>query len=218
MSVTAREVGESVVDQPFLRSTLVLGRGSWRQFVREGASLLWCALATAGAWLSWWQLRHSSGILVIALIVTAWCLYVGRSWVAALRWRRRILTSGEPTLQLDARGIWMRHPFGPSGGAFLHWVDCVAVVVSAMPTAGRTPESYRGYVQFVPASPDRVEGTPHPQDQRTDLVQRPPVEVLTVWMELTGVGHSTADVAGWVRRWRPEVRLLESANRRTPAV
>lgn len=188
----------------------MLRRGWWRHFVTDVLGTVLGPASSILAWLVWGQQGRSGQLLALALVMTAWGGYVGWAWGRRAVARLRTLRSGAPTLQLDGRGVWVRHPFGPSGGALLHWTDCVAVVVSRPPTRGRTSESYRAYVEFVPAAPDRVEGRAHPRDQRAELLERPADEALMVWLELTGVGRTAADVAAWLRRWRPQLRIIDS--------
>ncbi len=197
-------------------SVLVLGRGSWRQFVTAALTLA-VAVGALGAvvvgWLLWPQREAGPEVLLLAVIYTAWCLYVASSTVRRWRGRRRILASGVPTLRLDHLGVRVRHPFGNLDGAYLAWTDCAAAVVSRPPTAGRTQEAYRAYVEFLPVAPDRIEGHPRPGDQRRVLLERSAEEVRMVWMELTGVGRSATEVAQWLRTHRPSLTVVDSLDR-----
>jgi hypothetical protein len=191
----------------------VLRAGAWRQFVTEALTLAAATGALAIGVLAWAGRPAQREVVLLALISTAWCLYVAQG--AARRWhsRRRLLASGFPTLHLDDLGARVRHPFGNRDGAFLAWADCAAVVVSRPPTAGRTQESYRAYVEFVPVSPDRIEGVPRASDQRRVLLERPAEEVRLVWMELSGVGRTAVEVAAWLRSRRPTLTVVDSLDR-----
>jgi hypothetical protein len=192
---------------------MTLRRGWWRHFVPE---LLATVLAPAGmvaAWAVWLRQERSAQLVALALVATGWSAYVTWAWARRGLVRHRRLSTGESTLHLNADGAWVRHPFGPSFGARIGWDDCAAVVVSPVPTRGRTSESYRAYVEFVPVSPDRVEGRAHPRDQRAELLDRPAEQVLTVWMELASVGTTASDVAAWLRRRRPDLRIIDSLDR-----
>ena len=209
--VTPQDDPTGAADEPgSFRSELVLRPGWWRQFSQELVALAWVAVAIPCSWVVWWQWGGPAELLLIAVIITAWSLYAGGSWARRALRRRAVLSSAIPTLVLDDLGIRVRHPFGNLDGAYLTWVDCAAAVVSRAPTAGRTPESYRAYVEFVPVAPDRIEGAPRKGDQRRVLLDRPPDQVRMVWMELTGVGRSSADVAAWLRERRPDLPLVDS--------
>lgn len=214
MSVQPRGDDVGSVDEPgTFRSSLVLGSGSWRQFVTEALTLAVATGAIVVGWVAWAGWRARPEVLPLAVINTAWCLYVAGSALTRWRGRRRTLASGFPTLHLDDLGARVRHPFGNLDGAFLAWSDCAAAVVSRTPTAGRTQESYRAYVEFVPVAPDRVEGEPRSSDQRRLLLDRPPHEVRLVWMELTGVGRTATEVAAWLRSHRPTLTVVDSLER-----
>jgi hypothetical protein len=204
---------DDILEQPYFRSTMTLRRGWWTHFVPEVVALVLAPAGIVGAWAFWLQQGPSWQLVAVASVATAWSAYVTWAWGRRGLRRHRALSSDAPTLHLDGDGVWVRHPFGPSGGARLAWTDCVAAVVSPPPTRGRTAESYRAYVEFVALSPDRVEGTPHPRDQRTELLDRPAEQVLMVWMELASVGRTASDVAAWLRRWRPELRIVDSLDR-----
>ena len=206
---------DSVDDPGTFSSALVLGPGSWRQFVVEVLTLVVATGAVVAGWLVWEHLRTYPELLAIAVLNTGWCLYVLGSALRRLRRRRGVLGSGIPTLFLDDLGVRVRHPFGNLDGAYLTWTDCAAAVVSRPPTAGRTTESYRAYVEFVAVAPDRIEGAPRQGDQRRVLLDRPADQVRLVWMELTGVGRRATEVAAWLRAYRPELTVVDSLDRQS---
>ena len=190
-------------------SPLQLRRGWWRQFVEEAVIALWCLGSIVLPWWAWVGLDRSPELLTIALLLTGWSLYAGRSWARRARSRLRLFRSGIPTLVLDELGVRVRHPFGNLDGAWLAWADCAAVVVSRVPSAGRVPDSYRAYVEFVPTAPDQIEGEPR-RDQRTRVLDREPAAVRMVWLELTGVGRTAEEAIGWIRTQRPATRVVDS--------
>jgi hypothetical protein len=196
-------------------SELTLRRGWWRQFPQEAVAVAW-SLGTAGAsWTVWWRWDRAVELLVIAALLSGWCLYAGASWVRRGLRRLRLFRSGIPTLVLDDLGARVRHPFGNLDGAYLAWAECAAVVVSRPPSAGRVPDSFRAYVELVPLAPDRVEGAPSRTDQRTAILDRSPEEVRMVWLELTGVGRTAAEAAEWIRARRPGLTVVDSLGRQS---
>lgn len=199
------------VDDPgTFSSELVLRAGWWRQFVQEAVAVAWSAGTVVASWIVWARWERAVELLVIALLLNAWCLYAGASWVRRGLRRLRLFRSGIPTLVLDDLGARVRHPFGNLDGAYLAWTECAAVVVSRPPTAGRVPDSFRAYVELVPLAPDRVEGTPSRADQRTGILDRSPADVRMVWLELTGVGRTAAEAAEWIRARRPGLTVVDS--------
>lgn len=191
-------------------SELVLRRGWWRQLVQEAVVVAWSAGAIVAGWAIWWQWDRPMELLVVAVLLSAYCLYAAASWARRGLRRLRVLRSGIATLVLDDLGARVRHPFGNLDGAYLAWAECAAVVVSRPPSAGRVPESYRAYVELVPLAPDRVEGAPSRADQRVTVLDRTPEEVRMVWLELTGVGRTAADAADWIRARRPGLTVVDS--------
>ncbi len=201
-------------DAAGFRSELVLADGWWRQFVREVVALIWSSATIAASWVVWWRWDRATELLVVALLLSGWCVYVAASWLRSLRRRLAVMRSGIPTLVMDDLGVRVRHPFGNLDGAYLAWTDCVAVVVSRPPTAGRVPDAFRAYVEFVPVAPDRVDGVPRP-DQRTVVLERPPVDVRTTWLELAGVGRPAGEVVAWIRQHRPYLKVVDSLARQS---
>lgn len=204
------EAASSAEEAGVLTSRLVLGPGSWRQLTAQLVGIVWSVGAAIGVWLGWWVLRDEGAALLVALIVTAWCAYCLWSYVGSLRRSLAMLRSRFPTLVLDDLGVRVRHPLGDLHGAYLAWVDCVAVVASRPPTKGYGSLSYAAYVEFVPVSPDRVESGEPRTDDRTQVLARSAAEVRTVWMEITGVGLRAEDVVAWIRTRRPDQRVLGS--------
>ncbi|RYB91754.1 hypothetical protein EUA93_16555 [Nocardioides oleivorans] len=195
-----------------LDSALLPAEGFWRQFVKEVVFLAMIAVSVVGIWV--FCLVQSDGqVLLVALVYSAASVWAGRSWLTSMRTRRTVLSSGIPTLQLDDLGARVRHPYGNLDGAFLAWTDCAAVVVSRLPTAGRTPDTHRAYVELVPVSPDRVQGASREKDQRTTLLDRSATEVRTVWIEYAGVGRTAREVADWLRAHRPGLTVVDSLDR-----
>ena len=192
------------------RSELALRRGWWRQFPQEAVVLTWSIGTIVLSWWGWWRWDRAVELLLVAVLLTAWCVYAGQSWLRRGMQRLGRFRSGIPTLVLDDLGVRVRHPFGNLDGAYLPWAECAAVVVSRPPSAGRVPDSYRAYVEFLPVSPDRVEGPPRSADQRALVLDRTPPEVRMVWLELTGVGRTAAEAAGWIRARRPGLTLVDS--------
>lgn len=191
-------------------SELALRRGWWRQFAQEAVVVAWSAGAVVASWTVWWRWDRAEELLVIAVLLSAWCLYAGASWVRRGLRRLRLFRSGIPTLVLDDLGARVRHPFGNLDGAYLAWAECAAVVVSRPPSAGRVPDSYRAYVELVPIAPDRVEGAPARADQRVTILDRSPVDVRMVWLELTGVGRTATEATEWIRARRPGLTVVDS--------
>ena len=199
------------VDEPgTFSSELVLRRGWWRQFPQEVVVLAWSAGTIVLGWFVWWRWDRAIELFAVALVLTGWSVYAGGSWLQRGLRRLRLFRSGIPTLVLDDLGVRVRHPFGNLDGAHLPWAECAAVVVSRPPSAGRVPDSYRAYVEFVPVAPDRVDGEPRRGDQRTRILDRAPAEVRMVWMELTGVGRTSAEAVEWVRARRPGLTVVDS--------
>jgi hypothetical protein len=199
------------VDDPgTFTSELALHRGWWRQFAQEAVVVAWSAGTIVASWTVWWRWDRAVELLVIAVLLTAWCLYAGASWVRRGLRRLRLFRSGIPTLVLDDLGARVRHPFGNLDGAYLAWAECAAVVVSRPPSAGRVPDSYRAYVELVPVAPDRVEGAPSRADQRVTILDRSPADVRMVWLELTGVGRTATEATEWIRARRPGLTVVDS--------
>ena len=199
------------VDDPgSFTSELVLRRGWWRQLVQEAVVVAWSVGTVVASWTVWSRWERAVELLVIALLLSGWCLYAGASWVRRGLRRLRLFRSGIPTLVLDDLGARVRHPFGNLDGAYLAWTECAAVVVSRPPSAGRVPDSFRAYVEFVPLAPDRVEGKASRADQRTGILDRSPEEVRMVWLELTGVGRTAAEASEWIRARRPGLTIVDS--------
>jgi hypothetical protein len=199
------------VDDPgTFTSELALRRGWWRQFAREAVVGAWSAGTLVASWTAWWRWDRAVELLVIAVLLSGWCLYAGASWGRRGLRRLRLFRSGIATLVLDDLGARVRHPFGNLDGAYLAWAECAAVVVSRPPSAGRVPDSYRAYVELLPLAPDRVEGAPSRTDQRTGILDRSPEEVRMVWLELTGVGRTATEAADWIRARRPGLTVVDS--------
>jgi hypothetical protein len=199
------------VDDPgTFTSELVLRRGWWRQFPQEVVVMVWSAGTLAASWTVWWRWERAVELLVIAVLLSAWCGYAGASWARRGLRRLRLFRSGIPTLVLDDLGARVRHPFGNLDGAYLPWAECAAVVVSRPPSAGRVPDSYRAYVELLPLAPDRIEGAPSRADQRVWILDRSPEDVRMVWLELTGVGRTAAEAADWIRARRPGLTVMDS--------
>ena len=181
------------VDEPgTFSSELVLRRGWWRQFPQEVVVLAWSAGTIVLGWFVWWRWDRAIELFAVALVLTGWSVYAGGSWLRRGLRRLRLFRSGIPTLVLDDLGVRVRHPFGNLDGAHLPWAECAAVVVSRPPSAGRVPDSYRAYVE------------------RTRILDRAPAEVRMVWMELTGVGRTSAEAVEWVRARRPGLTVVDS--------
>jgi hypothetical protein len=199
------------VDDPgTFTSELVLRRSWWRQFPQEVVVMVWSAGTLAASWTVWWRWERAVELLVIAVLLSAWCGYAGASWARRGLRRLRLFRSGIPTLVLDDLGARVRHPFGNLDGAYLPWAECAAVVVSRPPSAGRVPDSYRAYVELLPLAPDRIEGAPSRADQRVWILDRSPEDVRMVWLELTGVGRTATEAADWIRARRPGLTVVDS--------
>ena len=192
----------------------MLRKGWWRQVVREAVALAWSVGTIVLAWAAWWTWGRAGELLLVAVLLTGWCVFVAASWLRSARRRLAVMRSGIPTLVMDDLGVRVRHPFGNLDGAHLAWAECAAVVVSRPPTAGRVPDAYRAYVEFVPIAPDRVDGVAR-RDQRTTVLERSPEQVRTIWLELTGVGRGAGEVADWLRAHRPTLRLVDSLARQS---
>jgi hypothetical protein len=210
VAVGPRGDDDARADQPgTFTSRLELGPGAWRQFVTEHLVLAVGVGSTVGVWVAWWGVRGTS-TLALAVVWSCWCAYASRGWLLRLRRRRGVLDSGMPTLALDDLGARVRHPYGNPDGAYVAWADCAAVVVSRMPTAGRTPDAHRAYVELVPVAPDRVEGVARARDQRTELFDRTPDQVRLIWVEYVGVGREAGEVTAWLRARRPGLKVVDS--------
>ncbi len=104
-------------------SELALRRGWWRQFQQEAVVVAWSAGTIVASWTVWWRWDRAVELLVIAVLLSAWCVYAGASWVRRGLRRLRLFRSGIATLVLDDLGARVRHPFGNLDGAYLPWTE-----------------------------------------------------------------------------------------------